>query len=1652
MKFISLCRIGLFALCVPMAEASITGITETNFGGDTAAVIATGFAEDDDAFSDRTHEHNGAAFNGTMLSTTGSTTVPLPAYLLGADYIRFANDARENAGYSASITTDVLSTFYLLIDNRLNGPAGSGGSSNTTDPLLGGTLQWVIDGGWQRVDTGISPGGQADYTGVDESGNGIGAGLGLNQFYAVYKLPNPGTAVTVFGPAIGGQNMIALVAALAGGGGGPDSDNDGMLDAWEMANFGDLDQLDRGDFDSDGLTNLQEFNTGSDPDDTDSDDDGLNDGAEFNIHDSDPIDNDSDDDGLLDGAEVNSHSTDPNDSDSDNDTLSDFAEINSHGTNPNLADSDTDGFSDAVEIGAGSDPNDSGSVPDFTALDDVLINEFMASNNAALLDSDGDASDWIELWNPESSAIDVTGWHLSDDPLNLAKWTLPAHTMAPNAFLVVFASGKDRAVAGAEFHTDFQLDKAGGSVLTLSRPDGLGGIEIVTLFDPYGRQYEDISFGFYGDMPPLSSGFFQNPTPGAPNDQTAVAGFVDDTSFSMDRGFYDAPFSVDVSSATPGASIIYTTDGTLPTETPLNGTRVNAPAPETVPTATVNVTSTTNLRALGVKSGFEPTNVDTHSYLFRSAILQQSSAAVPAHVNWGHAGPDYQMDPDIVNHANPEVRPTSDDFLRVPTVSLTMDWNQMFGSGGIYISGEGVDRPTSIEYFNPDASLTEPNLTKGFQVDGTVRIVGGSSTGRWKSDKLSMRLKFSPDLRFPVFGEDRSDRFDTLILDHRLNNVWHYNPGSGAGPGQAARTQYTRDQFPADLQNLMGGLSPEGKHCLLYINGVLWGVTELHERPDDNFAAEYLGGDNSEYDAMKHRTSTVIAGTAAAYNAMLNLSRANMSDQANYAAVEAVLHIDNFIAYMIANYYVGNTDWAHQNWYATYGRDRPDGKWFYHSWDPEHCMENTNANVTGKDNSGGPTEVFQNLIANPEFELRFADAVHRHFHNDGVLTPSNVATAYMRRADAVDFVTRIESARWGDNGDTRTNNPYTRLDWLNNRDNLLGTAGGKSFSNYFPTRTSIVEGQFRDRGWYPDTDAPNFSPYGGRLPNNTALTMTSSDGGTIYYTTDGSDPRTPASGGEVVEHVLVAPGASKAGMQPSDNSIQNTWFTETFNDAGWATGTLGAGYDSGKYNPLIDTAFSMAGTVTSSDYETFYLRWDFQVAAPVIFDTMTLGVRFDDGYVAYLNGTEIGRVNNTQNVGVPLAFDGRATTNQSDEDSAQTFEPNIVSQHLGLLKTGTNVLAIHGLNGSTGSSDMLIDAILDATEGIGGGAGGLSPTATAYTGPITLTESANIRTRVLNGAEWSPLTEAPFIVGTVPADATNLVVSEINYRPASPAAAELASGHNDRSDFEFLELKNISSSEKIDLTGVFFVTGIDFVFDDDSSIIELAPGGSLLIVEDEAAFEFRYGTGLPVAGVLQNGTQLANGGENITISNSTLAVPQQVIRDFDYDDTAPWPTTPDGEGLSLTLVDPESNPDHSLPTSWRASVALNGSPGGSDVTDFASWAAGFGDVSVLADDDDDGLVSLLEYVLGNSPLSPLGNQPTTSIQDGFLTLSFHSNKAADDVIKTVEASTNLNVWVDAEIIGFADNGDGTETITAKAPLAVPAAGRYFLRLRATLKP
>ena len=260
--------------------------------------------------------------------------------------------------------------------------------------------------------------------------------------------------------------------------------------------------------------------------------------------------------------------------------------------------------------------------------------------------------------------------------------------------------------------------------------------------------------------------------------------------------------------------------------------------------------------------------------------------------------------------------------------------------------------------------------------------------------------------------------------------------------------------------------------------------------------------------------------------------------------------------------------------------------------------------------------------------------------------------------------------------------------------------------------------------------------------------------------------------------------------------------------------------------------------------------------------------------------------------------------------------------------------------------------------------------------PLTFEQSVTIKARVLNpGGVWSAMRSAAFIVDAVRADITNLVVSGINYRPAAANKAELDAVFT-RNDFEFIELLNIGSS-RIDLSGVAFVGGIDFRFGDGAfGALSLTPGQRVLVVEDEAAFAFRYGppAGAVIAGVY--GGNLDNDGEQLILHAADLGI----IRDFTYNDAMPWPTSADGGGFSLVLIAPDTNPDHTAPLSWRSSVGSGGSPGSGNATSFSSDP---GD-----DDNGDGLSNFLQYGFGG-----------VSGRDSFPQSSLDSYVVANDLLK-----------------------------------------------------
>jgi hypothetical protein len=633
------------------------------------------------------------------------------------------------------------------------------------------------------------------------------------------------------------------------------------------------------------------------------------------------------------------------------------------------------------------------------------------------------------------------------------------------------------------------------------------------------------------------TGYMATPTPNAANLEGTL-GVVGDTSFSVDRGFFTSSFNVTIATPTPGTTIRYTTDGSVPTAT--TGTIYNPASPPLIST-------TTTLRAAAFRTGWTPTNVDTQTYIFLDDVIQQNGVGLPAHANWGENGPDWAMDPDVVN--NPTYAATiKDDLKDIPTVSLVMPWNDWFvgGGQGIYPTEAEIERGVSMEYFTADG-------TNEFQIDAGIEIQGGSSDDRWKMDKLSMRVKFTDPYgpekldanvyNDSVLDESAATNFNTFVLDAHLGYTWAY--GGPAGSTQRVNAMFVQDAYVADLQNLAGGAAPHSAFVHLYINGLYWGVYDMHERADEHFAESYLGGNNDDYDVIKHRPGTEVNGidinpdpnvytssAIANYAALLNLVRQDLTVPANYSAAAAKIDVDDFITYMAINYYVGNDDWAHQNWYASFNRVDPNGKWRFHSWDAENVLKDVNRNSTTLNNVGGPTEILNALMANAEFRLRFNDVVQKLMRNDGLLTPAQAASVYQTRADGLGRALVGESARWGDsrtvphsfgpaiNDPVGVGNPYLLSHWTT-RNSFL-------YNNYFPARTGIVLNQFTARGWSTTLGAPTFTNYGGTVAAGTQVTIAKPAGspasGTLYYTIDGSDPR--AEGGGVSGSAIPVPAGS----------------------------------------------------------------------------------------------------------------------------------------------------------------------------------------------------------------------------------------------------------------------------------------------------------------------------------------------------------------------------------------------------------------------------------------------------------------------------------------------------------------------------------------------
>ena len=685
-----------------------------------------------------------------------------------------------------------------------------------------------------------------------------------------------------------------------------------------------------------------------------------------------------------------------------------------------------------------------------------VVTEIVAINTGELEDREGSLSAWVEIYNPGPDSIDLIGMYATNDPNELTKHLLPRLRIDSETYGILFLSGTGFAsLFNVEVHTSF---KFGGSddYFALVAPDGT---TIVSALEDIQHR-ADTSFGRL-DPSDDELVLFGTPTPRAAN-LDPILGVVADTAFSIDRGFYTEAITVEITTKTEGARILYTTSGRAPSE----GTIFTGPI-EHVYDGPITISETTVLRAKAFKEGYAPSNTDTQTYIFVADVVSQPemSKTITESDVYG---------PQMI-----------DALTSLPSISFAVeDLDDVTGGTS---AGNDTEFLTSVELLNPDG-------TKGFQVDAGVSRFGGYFTNFAKKNfRLYFRKRYGvAKLKYPLYrgfesGIAPAEEFDAINLRSGSHDM-------------RRRGAYLSNRFADDTLLEMGHIAPHGRFMHVYFNGHYWGQFHLRERWNDDMFASYFGGKEEDYDAINGNNTgseflpgDSFDGTDDYWDEALALSKGDTPFQ----AVQNHIDLKSLFSFQLT-WLSGQCESEFQ---SAGSRLRGIPFKFYFK-DADGYLRPANHSLNNR-GPGNMMEAFREEDS-PEFRLLLADTIHKHYFNGGAFTPERNIARLQARVDETQKSLVAEAARW--NG-VNTSDYSTPAYWQGFQDNLV--------EDHFPDLTKDMIRKFTRAGWYPDNIiAPSFNQMGGEIESGFRLVL---NAGTIFrpqkgdlvYTTDGTDPRLP---------------------------------------------------------------------------------------------------------------------------------------------------------------------------------------------------------------------------------------------------------------------------------------------------------------------------------------------------------------------------------------------------------------------------------------------------------------------------------------------------------------------------------------------------------------
>lgn len=591
------------------------------------------------------------------------------------------------------------------------------------------------------------------------------------------------------------------------------------------------------------------------------------------------------------------------------------------------------------------------------ASNHVVINEVCSNNFSVATDENGNYSDYVELYNPASVPVSLTGFSLSDSEIELQKCLLDTVIIPAGGYYIVWVDGSDGSSVG---HAEFKLSKTGENVY-FSNNKG----QVIDAVDVPELEYDTV---YARKEEAVGSWVRQRPSQGASNNNAEQILKVEGEGpvFSTQSGFYEDSFELSMTAETDEV-IYYTLDGSNPTTESL---RYNKPILISDAGANENVYSARN--DLMVLMEYIPDFKVDKATVVRAVTYNEKENTISETVT-GTYFVDFEE---------------KEEYDGYPVLSLVTDPDNLFDANrGIYGNGKKVAEMTAAGEKPSYLDSNAMNRGKEWEREAVIQYFDAEHESTFEQ-AVGIRIsgestRSAAQKSFNVYARDIYDGNTVLKYDFFEN--MSYSSIKLRNGGTAHSESKIMDAFLQHLSAERNVSVQASEPCVVFLNGEYWGIYNIRERYKEDYFKNHYGINGNNIWMIDAGAMSIGSYDAwNAYDEMIKfISENDMTIPENYEKAGELIDIQSLIDFYCINLYIDNTDMAFDKnmgvWRSvqTGEQEFEDCKWRFMLYDLDGAMDavenNTfvNSEWWKEDFNLMDEPIIKSLMKNKDFKERF---------------------------------------------------------------------------------------------------------------------------------------------------------------------------------------------------------------------------------------------------------------------------------------------------------------------------------------------------------------------------------------------------------------------------------------------------------------------------------------------------------------------------------------------------------------------------------------------------------------------------------------------------------------------------------------------------------